>query len=77
MDNKLLDELLEQLEEARPRFGLIRGALRVYKVQDLRGERWHSYSDRELTFALRLLEQDRLIEKLQKPAKKTAKKKAE
>lgn len=81
MDNELLDLLLEQIKPKLIRWGLVRGQLRINKVLVVRGYKPSELTDRELELVLRLLEQDRIIAKLQKPkrkakAKKKAKKKA-
>ena len=76
MNNKLLDELLELLEERRPRFGVIRVMLRTAGVAELQGKKWGNLTHNELELTLRLCEKDRVIASLQKPAKKVKKKEA-
>lgn len=72
MNDKLLDELLEHLEPRRPRWGIIRGTLRINKVYDLDGVKWDGLTHKELELSLRLLDKDRQIAKLT-PKKKTKK----
>lgn len=74
MNDKLLDELLEQLEERRPRWAQMRAALKIAKEPLLRGEKWNSMTHKEFELTIRLCEQDRIIAKLQKPKAKAKKK---
>ena len=77
MDDKLLDTVLEMVQQRRPRWGRIIAQFKVNNVSHVRGVKLGHQTSKELALRIEMLDMDRQIAKLTKPkAKPKEKKKA-
>jgi len=76
MKDKLLDDLLEIARSKRPNWAQVRVRIRASDGNMICDRKLHHIENSEIGLCLELLDRERTIAKLTKPAKKPAKKKA-
>ena len=70
MNNKLLDDLLDIARSKRPNWAQVRVRIRASDGNTICGRKLHHIENSEIGLCLELLDRERTIAKLSKPAKK-------